>query len=262
METSNRSPVLHSAAMRRHREDWERFGAIEPYFAVLTDNRFRQKTLTSDSYREFYETGERDVDRFLALVREARGRPAKIRRALDFGCGVGRVSIPLARHAANVVGVDVSAAMLERAADAARSAEVPNIEFLSVDALATVDASTFDLVVSYMVFQHIPPRDTEVYLEEIFRVAASDAALVLHFSLSRSGGRARRIMRSLRSRSRLIHRLVCFLRREEHFPYMQMNEYNRVEIERTLNGAGFEVRIVEPTDHGGIAGAIFVAVRG
>jgi SAM-dependent methyltransferase len=61
---------------------------------------------------------------------------------LDAGCGTGRVAIELARHGIDVVGVDVSASMLDTA-----RANGPEIEWIEHD-LATLDLGrTFDVVV-------------------------------------------------------------------------------------------------------------------
>ena len=37
----------------------------------------------------------------------------KAKRVLDIGCGVGRVTVPVAKQGAYVVGVDISGAMLD-----------------------------------------------------------------------------------------------------------------------------------------------------
>ncbi len=69
----------------------------------------------------FFRTGEHCVaimfgawPEFQALARE---------RVIDFGCGVGRLLIPLARNFEHAVGVDVSEVMLAETASNAAIAE-------------------------------------------------------------------------------------------------------------------------------------------
>src|SRR5882762_1792622 len=95
--------------------DWERFGRDEPYFGVLLDEKFRLRNLTPQALEEFFASGEAHVERvFRTIVRhlDPDFAPAT---ALEFGCGVGRVLVPLARRCPSVVGVDVSASMLAEA---------------------------------------------------------------------------------------------------------------------------------------------------
>ena len=87
-----------------------------------------------DEYAPFYDwenartLGRRDVPFWRRLV-EARGG-----RVLELGCGTGRVTIPLARTgAADVVGIDRSAAMLARGRSRVRRAAVRGVSLVRGD---------------------------------------------------------------------------------------------------------------------------------
>lgn len=85
--------------------------------------------------------GEADLVESLAPERppERGGSPGSV---LDAGCGTGRVAIELARRGIEVAGVDVDAAMLEKA-----QAKAPELTWVLAD-LATLDLGrTFDVVV-------------------------------------------------------------------------------------------------------------------
>jgi ubiquinone/menaquinone biosynthesis C-methylase UbiE len=94
-------------------------------------------------------------------------RPA---RALDLGCGGGHVAYLLARHAARVVAVDLSADMLAAVAETAKDKKLSNIEThrASVERLPFGDAS-FDCVVTRYSAHHW--LDFEGGLREARRVA-------------------------------------------------------------------------------------------
>jgi 2-polyprenyl-3-methyl-5-hydroxy-6-metoxy-1,4-benzoquinol methylase len=97
-------------------QDWERLARTDPYFAVLTEPQYCGKPSEIER-AEFFRTGEAHVAEVLSIIRSRLHPTFAPARALDFGCGVGRVLIPLAARCREVTGVDVSPAMLEGAAE-------------------------------------------------------------------------------------------------------------------------------------------------
>ena len=92
-------------------------------------------------------------------------------RALEIGCGPGRLMRPMSAHFAELHGVDVSDDMIALAKDKLR--EVSNAHPHSTDgaSLSLFEDDFFDFVYSYAVFQHIPSREVvEQYFHEIRRV--------------------------------------------------------------------------------------------
>ena len=76
--------------------------------------------------------------------------------AVDFGCGVGRLAIPLAKRCQRVIGIDVSEAMLRETRANAEKTGTANIEFIKGDDGLTLLSKPFDYFQSFHVFQHIP----------------------------------------------------------------------------------------------------------
>lgn len=153
----------------RHRRDWEDMARVDPYWAVVSSADKRGGTWEA---QELLRTGE---SRVRSLVRRGRrlGHPVEWRTALDFGCGVGRLTQSLAPHFEECVGVDISEEML---AEARRLAEgVPGVRFVHNDRpdLRQLADGSFDLVYSHIVLQHIPDRDAVLsYVGEFVRVLA------------------------------------------------------------------------------------------
>ncbi|OAQ51441.1 methyltransferase type 11 [Natrinema mahii] len=97
--------------------------------------------------------------------------PVEDRKVLEIACGTGRFTVMLAHQGADVVGLDISAAMLQQGRRKAKQDELSGtLEFLRGDAgrLPFPD-DHFDTVIA-MRFFHLAD-DPEAFLEEMRRVA-------------------------------------------------------------------------------------------
>ena len=92
--------------------------------------------MTDEDRADFFESGTSDVAFVLEHV-----HPREMNKALDFGCGVGRLSLALASKFGNVVGVDVSQSMLKEARRNAALINTSNVLF--VDKFQTILSISF-----------------------------------------------------------------------------------------------------------------------
>ncbi|MHA3792039.1 class I SAM-dependent methyltransferase [Sphingomonas sp. YL-JM2C] len=159
-------------------EAWKTFGETEPHWSVLTSDSFRQENLAAN-IDAFYASGRNDVDLHLHFLRRA-GLPVRFGKALDFGCGVGRLTLGLAAHADQVVGVDISPPHLRLATERARESAVANISFESIAAPDDLDRyRDFDLVISLIVLQHNPPPVMASLYRKLLRALAPGGVAII-----------------------------------------------------------------------------------
>lgn len=142
------------------RENWDAAARENAMFNIMS------VPLTPD---EFWQTGEREVDELLKAIdldpTLELGAPTA---AMDFGCGIGRVTRALADWFDTAVGVDVSELMLDLARDYDfRPSYIWNEE----PDLRRWDDDTFDLVYSNIVLQHMPSEMAGGYVREFLRVS-------------------------------------------------------------------------------------------
>ncbi len=119
----------------------------------------------------------RDVPFWTSLARAAASP------VLELGCGTGRVTAPLARAGADVIGVDFSSAMLARARGRLRRSRLRGQARLvraDIRALPFFDAS-FDLVIApYGILQSLlRPRDLGETLRAVHRVMRPGGRLAM-----------------------------------------------------------------------------------
>jgi SAM-dependent methyltransferase len=226
---------------------WEKWAQLDPYYAVLTDARFRRHSIDS-SHNEFFVTGESFISRSLERY-EANFGKLKLGRALDYGCGVGRLSVALSSRFKEVTASDVSMTMIQEAKKNAALFGADNIDFvLSGD--GKIDGE-FDYINTYIVLQHIPvKRGLNIIKNLIIRVKPGGGFL-LHVSAHDPS---------------IIASLACWTRenipgvniiynairnRPLREPPMQMNSYPLAKVFNILRSHGVSQALVLPEVHGG-----------
>ncbi len=149
------------------RERWDRLAADDPLWAVLTDPAKRGQRWDP---AEFFATGREEIASVMRTA-ESLGYPAERSRALDFGCGVGRLTQALAGSFGRVTGVDVSPAMLELARQFNTQGERCEYILNTADNLRRFSDSSFDLIYCRNVLQHSgAARHARSYVREFARV--------------------------------------------------------------------------------------------
>lgn len=149
-------------------------GKLDPCWAILSEpgTKFGGWDL-----HEFLATGREEIDA-LMIAGQALGLPAGRDCALDFGCGIGRLTRALSSHFTHVIGTDISESMLRRAAELD---PICNISFVanSTDSLPFATCS-FDLVYTAIVLQHVPRKDAvRRYIAEFVRTLKLRGLLVM-----------------------------------------------------------------------------------
>lgn len=110
-------------------------------------------------------------------------------RVLDIPAGTGRLSWGLADSGATIVGVDISANMLQVAAGKQRAADGKNVHFLQGSGLQLpFPDSTFDALLSFKFFHLVANDQKPAFIKEMTRVLKPGGRLVAEFNSPYYGG--------------------------------------------------------------------------
>ncbi len=244
-------------------KDWERWGAEDPYFGVLSSDRFRKNRLDETVKKEFFATGSNHIERVFWLINKNFNQAFQPNRALDFGCGVGRIALPLAERTAHTVGMDISPSMIAEAADNANSAGITNVSFvLSDDEFRNV-VGEFSLIHSCLVLQHIPWARGRSVLQRLADRVEPGGYLAVHFFISSSAPNLVRAAVRLRYALPPLHWLRNLIKRRPIFePVMQLHIYNIDRVIGDLKARKFDTPICssEP-DMDGFKSVFLIARR-
>ncbi len=216
---------------------WERYGAMDPYYGVLSEPDFRHSLLDAAARERFFETGRRHVAEMLAAIESLIGADFQYRAALDYGCGVGRLTRPLAERCEHVYGVDVSPSMLREAERNAERMGLPNVEWLPAEQLDELSGA-YDLVQSFLVFQHIPVREGERIFATLVRGLRPGGAGSIQVALRPSHPPAGAFHWTMKTVPFAYNVVNVAQGRAWSYPHMQMNHYSLNRLGRLLAEAG------------------------
>jgi SAM-dependent methyltransferase len=237
--------------------DWERFGCEEPYYGVYFHPRFRRANLTPERLDEFFESGEEHVDALWTTITHRLVPGFAPHRVLEFGCGVGRVLVPLARRAEAVVGVDVSAAMIDEARRNVAARGIENVTVVRCDESLALAGGDFDLVHSFVVLQHVPPRKGERLIAALIDALAEGGVGALHVTFANDLRRRTRLLRWARRSLPFVHSMLNWKDgKPVDAPWMQMNHYDLNRVFRLLEERGCHDCVVRFTKHFGHRGVM------
>lgn len=235
---------------------WEAFGQQDPYFGVLVCDEYKSDNLTDQSKAEFFASGAEYVDNMFRTIEKHIDSDFTPHSALDFGCGVGRLTIPMAERCQRATGVDISESMLQEAARNCQAKQLQNVSLQKSDDRLTAASGPFDLVHSFIVLQHIRARRGTKIIQQMFDRLSPGGVGVLHVTYDKDSA-SKKLLGFLKSRVPLARNLINVVRgRKWSYPAMQMNDYNLNRLFSFFQAHGVQSIHTEFTDHGGYRGVV------
>lgn len=225
MGTARRGRVAKNAAA------WTELGRDNPFWGVLSGEPYDGADAASVP-AEFWHSGEREIAGVRAVLAEL-DPDFVATTVVDFGCGVGRLLVPLAAPAERAYGIDVSAPMLDATRKRLAQERLDNTTLVhTITELAEAGVQA-DLVHSQIVFQHMPVEAGEQAVRELLGLLRPGGWGALQFYLGRNSGPVVNWVSQARSRSRAMNALVSVVRGKPTLS-AQPYEMNGYETRRLL----------------------------
>ena len=162
--------------------NWDHFGKTEPLWSILT---FDDKKGNKWDIHEFFATGEREIGDLMEYIASLHFQIPR-KNALDFGCGIGRLTQPLARFFDHVTGVDIAPSMITSARQYNRHGDTCRYVLNDTNDLKAFRDNDFNLIYTNITLQHMDRSFSKNYLREFLRILAPDGLLIFQLP---SGGR-------------------------------------------------------------------------
>jgi len=153
---------------------WEGLGRTDPLFGILSDPAKHGAKWDAD---EFFSSGRAHIASLLRSLDDLRVSFTR-GACLDFGCGVGRLTVPLSKSFARTIGVDIAPSMIDLARRYHAAERQCEFVVNRRPDLRQFPDQTFDLVHSCLVLQHMAPEISVRYIAEFFRVCKPGGLVV------------------------------------------------------------------------------------
>jgi SAM-dependent methyltransferase len=231
------------------KETWEHLAQTDPLWAICTASNKRGGKW---DVAEFFATGEAEISKMLTHLTLIGLKPQWDGRALDFGCGIGRLTQALCERFAGCVGIDISPTMIQLAQRYNRHGERCVYVLNDAEDLRKFGDGEFAFIYTSIVLQHMAPKYMRSYLREFARVLAPAGILVCQIP---DGNCRVEMLARLRQRLRLRTRLkrlmgirlpASVLEIDTH--QMEMHSLDEWRVRQALQVCGCSVVDVQLTN--------------
>lgn len=137
-------------------QGWKSLGEEKPHFSVLTNERFLPENLDK-SIANFWKSGEAEADAVSRTLARLGVDDLVDKNCAEYGCGVGRTTMGLARYFKSVTAFDISPEHMRHARERSEELGRDNIDWVLVSNVLELPEKKFDFFYSQIVFQHNPP---------------------------------------------------------------------------------------------------------
>ncbi|HQZ82005.1 MAG TPA: class I SAM-dependent methyltransferase [Pyrinomonadaceae bacterium] len=236
---------------------WEEYGAKDAYWAVVTLDEFRDTNLDADAKDSFFRSGYEHIAGVWRAIEEKFGIELRPQRALDYGCGVGRLLVPMSERCASVTGVDISENMLaetrrnlgERGAEGFR---------LLTDKAFMEDAGRYDFVHTFIVLQHIDPAIGYKVIARMLEMLEPGGYGMIHVTYKDLAPAWRKFRGRIYRDVPSVHKIVSAVTGRKG-SFIPTYEYDAARVRSAIKSGGGVELFTAQTDHGLGGEMIFVS---
>lgn len=220
------------------KRNWQTFGEVDPFWAILSHNSAKSGKWQIE---EFFETGRKEIAAVLTYTASLPVSPGR-QRALDFGCGAGRLSQALAQYFDQVIGIDIAPSMIALAEQYNQFSSSCRYLVNDTDELAVLPSDSIDFIYSNIVLQHMEPQYSRKYIKEFCRILAPHGLLLFQIPSEPTPRlRQRQFMKRLIPPV-LLHKI----HRIKNMAIMEMYAIEKREIVHLVEAEGLRIVDIQP----------------
>jgi 2-polyprenyl-3-methyl-5-hydroxy-6-metoxy-1,4-benzoquinol methylase len=202
--------------------NWDWFGRVDPLWAISS---YKDKKGNKWDNNEFFSTGLVEIEKIMKYL-ESHNVEVRHNKALDFGCGVGRLTQALARYFDSVDGLDIAPSMIQLANRYNSFGDRVHYYLNNSEDLSNFSEDSYDFIYTTDVLQHIPPKQSLNYLIELIRILSPKGILIFQLPSENLN-----IIYNLLYILGISNALVNLYGKTKHIPIM---EYHYVKLDHVM----------------------------
>jgi 2-polyprenyl-3-methyl-5-hydroxy-6-metoxy-1,4-benzoquinol methylase len=155
----------------------------------INEDKYLKKNLDKNNIEAFYKTGKVIMAQIENTLRRC-GEWNTLNRnnCMEYGCGVGRVTIQLAKEFEIVTALDISQGHLELAKKRMDALEIKNVKLQRVDSLNIFEyLPKYNFIFSIIVLQHNPPPIIARIIEYFFQLLENEGIVMFQVPVQMIG---------------------------------------------------------------------------
>ena len=187
-------------SLKELQRNWEGLAQADPLWAICTDPGKKDRHWTRD---DFFASGRNEVEVVLGHAARIGLSIDRTSPALDFGCGIGRLTRALAEYFPECCGVDISPTMIHLAQDLNRDLLQCRFLLNEETELKDLPENYFGFIYTSIVLQHIAAPHSHKYIAELVRVLKPGGMLIFQLPEELRANKVTKFRTKLALRSRL-----------------------------------------------------------
>lgn len=228
--------------LKELQKNWDEFGRIDPLWAILT---LPDKKGNKWDINEFFQSGQKEIDDIMHYT-QSKGISFPRRRALDFGCGVGRLTQALCNYFDEVCGVDIAPSMIDLSKKLNRYEGRCSYFLNERDDLKIFEDNTFNFIYTNITLQHMKPVYSRKYIQEFLRILSPDGVLIFQLPSQQIVNVVQNIANILRQ---FLYNFKLYRQlRYGNRPLMEMYGIKKQEVVSFLEQCGGKLIDIQPAE--------------
>lgn len=232
------------------KRNWHVLGKKDPMWAIITR---ADKKGNKWNAADFFKTGENKIAQLFEFLK-SNNITVNTGSAMDFGCGIGRLTQALASKFDYVAGVDIAESMIDLANKYNKYGDKCHYFLNTKDDLSLFSNQSFDFIYTVIVLQHMRPEYAKSYIKEFVRLLKPNGVCIFQVPSRYVGTPVTPIRPSFWRRR--YNDLVRFAKANfkwlfRNRAYMEMYGIEKEEMIAYLESLGVKIANVRPDDSPG-----------